>query len=180
MTDDTAGRMAQLETENATLRAELERLRPPPRVIKLDGPFALPTLEQVERLVDRVFSQFPMLRADIERTYDPGRIEHSAYVKMVRASLAYIGTLHRTRGAVARREYLGWLLEAGHALTGAGYPHTDIRGSSFFVACIAAGDVPPLPAATVADGGGRLDGRADPRLLRGIQQMDELARGRRL
>jgi hypothetical protein len=57
----------------------------------------------------------------------------------------HIGTLHRTRGAVARREYLGWLLEAGHALTATGYPHTDIRGSSFFVACIAAGDVPYSP-----------------------------------
>jgi hypothetical protein len=120
-------------------------LKPPPRVVKLDGPFALPSLEQTECLVRRVFEQYPILRGDIERAFDPGRIEPADYVKMVRGSLAYIGTLHRTRGAVARREYLGWLLEAGHALTGAGYPHTDIRGSSFFVACIAAGDVPHSP-----------------------------------
>jgi hypothetical protein len=110
MTDDLTTRMAILETENATLRAEIERLKPPPRVVKLDGPFALPDLEQVERLTRRVLERYPILRGDIERTFDPGRIEPAAYVKMVRASLRYVGTLHRTRGAVARREYLGWLL----------------------------------------------------------------------
>jgi hypothetical protein len=145
MTDDATTRLATLEAENFALRSELERLKPPPRVVKLGGPFALPDLEQTERLVRRVFEKYPILRGDIERTFDPGRIEPEKYVTMVRASLGYIGTLHRTRGAVARREYLGWLLEAGHALTATGYPHTDIRGSSFFVACIAAGDVPYSP-----------------------------------
>jgi hypothetical protein len=140
MTDDTASRVAFLEAENSRLRSEIERLRPPPRVVKLDGPFSLPDLEQTERLIRRVFEKYPILRGDIERTFDPGRIEPEKYVKMVRASLAYIGTLHRTR-TVARHEYLGWLLEAGHALTGAGFPFTDIRGSSFFTACICAGDV---------------------------------------
>jgi hypothetical protein len=140
MTDDKT-RLATLEAENAQLRAEVARLKPPPRVVKLDGPFALPSLDQTECLVRRVFEKYPILRGDIERTYDPGRLEPEKYVTMVRASLGYIGTLHRTRGAVARREYLGWLLEAGHALTAAGYPHTDIRGSSFFTACICAGDV---------------------------------------
>jgi hypothetical protein len=46
---------------------------------------------------------------------------------------------------VARREYLGWLLEARAELTGAGYPFTDIRGSLFFTACICAADVPFSP-----------------------------------
>jgi hypothetical protein len=98
MTDGT-GRIAALEAENFALRTELERLKPQPRVVKLDGPFALPDLERTERLIRRVFEQYPILRGDIERTFDPGRIEPAEFVRMVRASLAYIGTLHRTRGA---------------------------------------------------------------------------------
>jgi hypothetical protein len=34
------------------------------------------------------------------------------------------------------------LRECYRAITGAGYPFTDIRGSSFFTACICAADVP--------------------------------------
>jgi hypothetical protein len=144
-TDDTA-RIAALEAENFALRSEIERLKPPPRVIKPDGVFALPSLEQVETLVRRVFEKYPNLRRDLfERDYDPGRIDPTDYVKMVRASLSFVGTLHRTRGSVAPREYMGWLIEARHGLTSAGFPFTDIRGSSFFVACIAAGDIPYSP-----------------------------------
>jgi hypothetical protein len=141
MTDDDA-RLATLENENAQLRSELDRLRPPPRVVKVDGSFCLPTLEQVECLVSRVFAQYPILRIDVDR----GAIELADYVKMVRATMAYAATLHRMRGAVLKtRDYLSWLFEARDALTRSGYSHTDIRGSSFLVGCIATNDIPHLP-----------------------------------
>jgi hypothetical protein len=141
MSDDT-GRIAALEAENFALRSELERLRPPPRVVKVDGSFCLPTLEQVECLVGRVFAQYPNLRCDVDR----GAIELVDFVKMVRATLAYVGTLHRMRGTVLKtRDYLSWMFEARDELTRSGYSHTDIRGSSFLVGCIAANDIPHLP-----------------------------------
>jgi hypothetical protein len=135
--------MAALEAENFALRSELERLRPPPRVVKVDGPFCLPSIEQVECLVGRVFAQYPILRCDVDR----GAIELADFVKMVRATLAFAATLHRMRGAVLKtRDYLSWIFEARDALTRAGYSHpTDIRGSSFLVGCIAANDIPHLP-----------------------------------
>jgi hypothetical protein len=115
--------------------------------VKLDGPFALPDLEQTAGLVRRVFDRYPNLRNDIDRCgIDPGAIEPADFVKMVRAALAYAGALHRTTGAVVKtRDYLSWLFEARDALTRIGYPNTDIRGSSFFVGCIVAGDIPYSP-----------------------------------
>jgi hypothetical protein len=142
MTDD-AERLSALENENVQLRAELARLRPQPRVVKVDGAYCLPSLEQVECLVGRVFAQYPNLRCDVDR----GAIELADFAKMVRATMAYFGTLHRMRGAVLKtRDYLSWIFEARDELTRSGYSHTtDIRGSSFLVGCIAANDIPHLP-----------------------------------
>jgi hypothetical protein len=141
MTDD-ADRMAELERENVQLRAELARLRPPPRVIRVDGSFCLPSLEQVECLVGRVFAQYPNLSRDV----DCGSIAADDFAKMVRATMAYAATLHRMRGAVLKtRDGLSWMFEARDALTRAGYHYTDIRGTSFLVGCIAANDIPHLP-----------------------------------
>ena len=48
-----AARIAELEREVDRLRSELERHKPPPRVVRVDGPFMAPDLEQTERFLLR-------------------------------------------------------------------------------------------------------------------------------
>jgi hypothetical protein len=147
-----AARIAELELEVTRLRGELVRYKPAPIVLKPDGPFSLPTEEQVERLIARVLAKYPMLRPETRLD----RIEPGEFIKMVRSSLRYIGTLYRLRGAVDRRvAYLDRLWAAGDFATlNGGY--STIRGSSFMVAAIASGDVcfsPPSLWPTTADVG---------------------------
>src|SRR6516162_3120222 len=91
--------IAALEAENAKLRAEVERLRPPPRVIKIDGAFCAPDLEQTERLTARVLQKYPMLHPDAVRL-DP--IGMDAYIPMVRSGMIYLASLARMKGKVNR------------------------------------------------------------------------------
>jgi hypothetical protein len=119
MSDDNADRIAELERENAALRSEIERMRPPPRVLKVDGPFMAPDIEQTEKLVRRVLAKYPVLRPDD----DPyrGGIQSDEFVKMVRASLLFAGSLYRTRGAVNRQKSgLDWLYSAADYLNSVG------------------------------------------------------------
>jgi hypothetical protein len=137
MTDDAA-RIAALEAENFALRSEIERLKPPPRVVKIDGPFALPNLEQVERLVRRVLDRYPNLYGYVDR----GAITADEFVRMVRGAMLYIASLHRLRGEVMRtHSSLDWLYKAGDYLNSVGHPQTILRGGSVFVAVVASGDV---------------------------------------
>jgi hypothetical protein len=146
-----ADRIAALEREVERLRGELERYRPAPIVLKPDGPFVLPDLEMTEKLVGRVISRYPNLRADMERDIAP-----ADFVTMVHGALRYIGTLHRMKGAVHRqRDYLDWCFACDDHSTTIGKSST-VRGASFFVACIAAGDVcftPPRLWPTTRDVG---------------------------
>jgi hypothetical protein len=138
MSDDAEARIAELESENAQLRTELARLKPAPRVIRPDGPFALPDLDQTERLVRRVLDRYPNLYGYADR----GAIEAGEFVRMVRGAMLYIASLHRLRGEVVRtHSSLDWLYKAGDFLNTAGHPQTILRGGSVFVAVVAAGDV---------------------------------------
>jgi hypothetical protein len=138
MSDDATARLAALETENAALRAEIERLKPPPRVVKLGGPFALPDLDQTERLVQRVLDRYPNLYGYADRS----SIAPGEFVRMVRGAMLYIASLHRLRGEVARtHSSLDWLYKAGDYLNSVGHPQTILRGGSVFVAVVASGDV---------------------------------------
>jgi hypothetical protein len=135
-------RIASLEAENARLRAEVERLRPPPRVVKIDGPFMPPSIEQVERLVKIVLAKYPML--DPATTRDP--IPRDEFVRQVRSGMVYLGTLHRTRGKTnSARAYVDWLYLAGDHLVKVACQPSDIRGSSLMVAAVASADVPYSP-----------------------------------
>jgi hypothetical protein len=136
MTNTDAQRIRELEGEVTRLRGELERYRPAPVVLRPGDPFVLPTLEMTEKLVGRVISRYPNLRADMERDIAP-----PDFVTMVRAALHYIGSLSRMKAAVNRqRDYLDWCYACDDYMTTIGKAST-VRGSSFFVACIAAGDV---------------------------------------
>jgi hypothetical protein len=151
MTNTDAQKIDALQREVERLRGELARYKPQPIIARLDGPFVLPSEEMVEKLVSRVFDRYPNLRADIDRD-----IPADAYTTMVYGALHYIGTLQRMRGAVHRqRDYLDWCYACDDFLTGIGKSGTT-RGSSFFTACIAAGDVcytPPSMWPTTHDVG---------------------------
>jgi hypothetical protein len=138
MTDDAETRIAELERENRELRGELVKLRPPPRVIPPDGPFALPDLDQTERLTRRVLERYPNLYGYADRN----SIAAHEFVRMVRGGMLYVASLHRLRGEVMRtHSSLDWLCKAGDYLNIAGHPQTVLRGGSVFVAVIASGDV---------------------------------------
>jgi hypothetical protein len=139
--NNDAARIAALEAENASLRAQIERLQPPRRVITIGGPFCPPTTEQMEKLAARVLAQYPMLRPDPDTKYRGG-IAPAEFVEMCRSALVYLGSLYRLRGAVAReKSYMDWLLLAGDHLNAVGCSPTTLRGSSLMVAAIAAGDI---------------------------------------
>jgi hypothetical protein len=131
--------IAALEAENAKLRAEVERLRPPPRVIKIDGAFCAPDLEQTERLTARVLQKYPMLHPDAVRL-DP--IGMDAYIPMVRSGMIYLASLARMKGKVNReRSFFDWILLATDHLNRIGVSPASL-GSSLFVAAIASNEVP--------------------------------------
>jgi hypothetical protein len=152
MSNDTAARIAELEREVGSLRDQLAKYRPAPIVLKPDGAFVLPSEEHCGKLISRVFERHPNLRADIDR----GDISAEQFTRMVRGALLYIGSLQRMRGAVHRqRDYLDWLYACDDHLTLIGKSGTT-RGSSFFTACICAGDVcytPPRLWPTTRDVG---------------------------
>lgn len=138
MSDDAEARIAELESENVQLRAELARFKPKPRVVTLDGPFELPTLGETERLVRRVLERYPNLYGYADRN----SIAADEFVRMVRGGMLYVASLHRLRGEVVRtHSSLDWLYKAGDYLNTAGHPQTILRGGSVFVAVIASGDV---------------------------------------
>jgi hypothetical protein len=83
MTND-AQRVAILEAEVQRLRSELAAVRPQPRVVKLDSPFAPPDIIQTAQLVRITLARFPMLHPDAVRL-DP--IPMDAYIPMVRSGL---------------------------------------------------------------------------------------------
>jgi hypothetical protein len=144
-------RIDELQREVERLRGELARYKPQPVIARPDGPFVLPDIERVEKLVARVFEKYPNLRADVDRD-----IALEDYTIMVHGALRYIGTLQRMKGAVHRqRDYLDWCYVTDDFLNGIGKSGTT-RGSSFFTACIAAGDVcytPPSMWPTTHDVG---------------------------
>jgi hypothetical protein len=132
-------RIAALEAENARLRSEVERLKPAPRVVKIDGPFMPPDLEQTERLTRIVLTKYPMLHPDSVRL-DP--IPMDKYIPMVRSGLIYLASLARMRGKVSRdKQYFDWLLRAGDHINQLGISPAPY-GSSLFVAAIATNEVP--------------------------------------
>jgi hypothetical protein len=142
MTSDSE-RIVALESEVERLRGELAKHKPAPIVARLDGPLCLPTLEMTEKLVGRVFDRYPNLRSDIVN----GGIKADEFVIMTRSAMLYISTLSRMRGAVHRqRDYMDWLFQCSDFLNRGGHGNADIRGSSFFVACICCGDVCYTPA----------------------------------
>jgi hypothetical protein len=159
MTPTDTQRLIALEAENARLRSELERYKPQPVIARPDGPFVLPTEEMVEKLIGRVHRRYPNLRADVERD-----IKADDYTKMVHGALRYIGTLSRMKAAVHRqRDYLDWCYATDDYLNGIGKSGTT-RGSSFFTACICAGDVcftPPAMWPQVRDVGLLIGHRTD-------------------
>jgi hypothetical protein len=107
-------------------------------VIRPDGPFALPDLDQTERLVRRVLDRYPGLYGYADR----GSIAADEFVRMVRGAMLYIASLHRLRGEVMRtHSSLDWLYKAGDYLVSVGHSQTILRGGSVFVAVVASGDI---------------------------------------
>jgi hypothetical protein len=139
-----AQKIDALQREVERLRSELARYKPQPVIARPDGPFVLPNEEMVEKLVSRVFKRYPNLRNDIAI----GGIKPDEFVTMTRSAMLYISTLSRMRGAVHRqRDYMDWLFQCSDFLNRGGHGNADIRGSSFFVAAVAAGDVWHTPPA---------------------------------
>jgi hypothetical protein len=63
-------------------------------------------------------------------------------VHMPRAALRYIGTLHHMNNAVnTQRDYMDWCYGCSDFLNSVSHSPSAVRNTSFFVACIAAGDV---------------------------------------
>jgi hypothetical protein len=146
MTPTDTQRLIALEAENARLRSEVERLKPAPRVLRIGDPFSLPSEEQVERLIRRVFAKHPILRPVNNHPYPGGDIGEDEFTKMVRASMQFVASLYRTRGATNRtKSYLDWLLSARDHLTTVGCGMTTIRGPALYVGCLCANDVPVSP-----------------------------------
>jgi hypothetical protein len=133
-----AARIAELERENAALRLELDRLKPPPpEPAKLDGPFQLASALQMEKLVGAVLARYPSLR--------DRNIDDAEFVKMVMTGFRFLSGLPRTPGRLdLRHDLLSWFSYAAEALRTLGQP-CSLRGSALHVAAICAGDIPFLP-----------------------------------
>jgi hypothetical protein len=139
MTTDDADRLAELERENETLRAEIARLKPPPpEPARIDGPFRMPTPLQMERLIAAVLIRYPSLR-------DP-RIADDEFRQMTTSAFRFLSGLQRTPGRLdSQHDLLTWFAYATDALQAIGQPCKSLRGSSLHVAAIGAGDIPFLP-----------------------------------
>jgi hypothetical protein len=135
---DAVDRIDDLERENAALRAELARLRPPPpEPARLDGPFQLPSARQMTRLIEAVLLQYPVLR-------DP-RIDDAEFLHMTASAFRFLSTLPRTPGKLdLRYDLMSWNGHAADAFRAAGKSCT-LRGPALHIAAIAAGDIPYLP-----------------------------------
>jgi hypothetical protein len=143
MTPTDTQRIVQLEAENAKLRAEVARLKPPPRVLRLGDPFSPPDTVQTAQLTRIVLARFPILHPDNVHL-DP--LPMDKYVPMVRAGMIYLASLARMRGKVCRvRSYMDWLLLANIHLNQVGTSPSTLLGSSLFVAAIATNEVPYSP-----------------------------------
>jgi hypothetical protein len=138
MSDDDDDRLAVLESENAALRAELARLRPPPpEPPRLDGPFRMPDASQMGRLVNAVLLKYPSLR---DRNIDDAEL-----IQMTATAFRFFAGLPRTPGRLdLRHDLLSWIGFATDALQAIGQSAT-IRGPALHVAAVACGDVPHLP-----------------------------------
>jgi hypothetical protein len=104
-------RIAALEAENASLRSELERLRPPPPPPPtIGGPFCFPTPREMTRLIAAVLIKYPMLR-------DP-RIDDAELLEMTTAAFRFLSGLPRTPGRLdLRHDLLSWNGYAGDAFS---------------------------------------------------------------
>ena len=126
--------VAAIEFENERLRRELALPKAAPRVLSVDGPFMLPTLEQVGRLVDICLGKFPHLR--------PSDIDDELFTKMVRAALCFIGALPRMKKAVDKnRDCLSWLRACNDYLNVNSPASSGVRGSSLYIAALVSNDV---------------------------------------
>jgi hypothetical protein len=144
MTDD-ATRLAALEAESAAkdvliteLQSELARLRPPPpEPARIDGPFVMPSAQQMGRLIEAVLLKYPVLRDN--------RIDDAEFRHMTASAFRFLSTLPRTPGRLdLRYDLLSWQAYAADTFRAAG-KSCSLRGPALHVAAIAAGDIGYLP-----------------------------------
>jgi hypothetical protein len=133
-------RIASLEAENAALRAELARLRPPPvpaAVSDLDGPttistvknrIILPTRDELYRLEEMVYRAYPKLKA--------GGDSNS-----FRAAFFRLTYTRRAERLDAKRSLDWWVDQAEDWLKAQNYYPSRPADQSFVAACVAMGDI---------------------------------------
>jgi hypothetical protein len=138
-TSDDA-RISALERENAALRAEIERLRPPPAraaaphpdghttVAYMKNAVVLPTAEELRRLEEIVYRAYPKLKA--------GGDSNS-----FRAAFHRLTYTRRAERLDAKRSLDFWVYQCEDWLKAQGYYPTRPATQSFVPACVAMGDI---------------------------------------
>jgi hypothetical protein len=131
--DEMQKALAERDSKIAALESELLRLRPALPVATLDGPFVVPDLGQTPRLIDITLTRYPVLR---QRAVD-----HERFVRSVRTALMFLGTCYRLPNGKLDDQYRErWCDRAGQWTNQQGIS-ADITPATFYVACIAAGDI---------------------------------------
>jgi hypothetical protein len=137
--NDTAARILELERENAALRAEVKRWRPPPVPAAASDPdghiistvknrIILPTVDELRRLEEIVYRAYPRLRA--------GGDSNS-----FRAAFFRLTYTRRAERLDAKRSVDWWVDQAEDWLKAQGYYPSRPATQSFAAACIAMGDI---------------------------------------
>jgi hypothetical protein len=125
MATTTDDRIAELERENEMLRAEVARLRPPPppEPARLDGPFRMPTAQQMTRLVAAVLIWYPGLR--------DYRIGDTELLEMVTAGFRFVAGLPRTPGRVDHAPWSAELVLLRSRSSASNRPVLQHKGTAF-------------------------------------------------
>jgi hypothetical protein len=139
MSDDEF-RIASLEAENAALRAELARLRPPSAraavfhpddhttITYMKNAVVLPTKDELRRLEDIVYRTYPRLKAGGDSD-------------SFRAAFHRLTYTRRAERLDAKRSLDFWVDQAEDWLKAQGYYPSRPATQSFVAACVAMGDI---------------------------------------
>jgi hypothetical protein len=126
--------LAARDAEIAELRAENAKLRP---IVlpapSLDGPWQVPSFEQVGRLADVVVSRFPRLK--------PKGVDHSRFLSSTLTCMRYLGGIRRLPPGKTDDQYKErWRLRCEEYVRAQGIS-ADVSFGVFFIAVVASGDI---------------------------------------
>jgi hypothetical protein len=154
MIDESAARIAALESEVERLRDELARYRPPPVVAKPasnpypDGhvsittvrtPIALPADNDLRRLMTIVTNRFPQLKPKVDtRWAEQQETEHFA---SFRAAFFWLSFVIRGDGIDRKRDAEYWMAMGEQWLRAQQFNPRNLQINSFTAAVVAQGDI---------------------------------------